>query len=105
VQLVFLLGEQNRYVTIQSTQEIARYNIHVIIFTRKRLKARQIVQSDGFTSFVCALAQAPAGDEYMKMLAVKLVTAGSLTRANRNRPPFRISRNSCDDVLPSVLAL
>jgi hypothetical protein len=38
VQLVFLLGEQNRYVTIQSTQEIARYDIRVIIFTGKRLK-------------------------------------------------------------------
>ena len=66
MQLVFLPGVQNRYVTIQSTQEIARYDIRVIIFTRKRLKARQIAQSDGFTSFVCALAQAPAGDEYMK---------------------------------------
>lgn len=63
MQLQFLLGEQNRYATIQSTQEIARYDIRVIIFTRERLKTRQIAQSDGFTSFVCALAQAPAGGE------------------------------------------
>jgi hypothetical protein len=105
VQLVFLPGEQNRYVTIQSTQEIAHYDIRVIIFTRKRLKARQIAQSDAFTLFVCALAQAPAGDEYMRMLAVKLVTAGSLTRANRNRHRFRISRSSRDDALASTVAL
>jgi len=38
------------------------------------------------------------------MLAVKLVTAGSLTRANRNRRRFRISRSSRDDALASVLA-
>jgi hypothetical protein len=39
------------------------------------------------------------------MLAVKLVIAGSLTRANRNRHRFGFSRNSCDDALAGVLAL
>ena len=41
------------------------------------MKTRQIAQSDRFTSFVCALAY----EDYVKMLAVKLATADSLTRA------------------------